>query len=106
MGHDRLDAVEDEIEDMSTSGVSTVNSVKMKSIVKDDKYMTDEFSRLQFENIRLMQTLLESHKQYQTLLKSTIDEQRLNLDLLRNFTSQLTSVSAIYKRSISQGYTN
>lgn len=103
MGQDRLDAVEDEIEDMSTSGVSTVNSVKMNTIAKDDKYMTDEFSRLKIENIRLMQTLLESHKQYQTILRSTIDEQRLNLDLLRNFTSQLTNVSTIYKRSISQG---
>lgn len=104
MGDDRIDAGEDEIEDLSTSGVSTVNSVKMKSIAKDDKYICDEFSRLKIENVRLMQDLLESHQQYQTLLKATIDEQRLNLDLLRSFTSQLTNVSTIYKRSISQGY--
>lgn len=102
-GDDRIDAGEDEIEDLSTSGVSTVNSVKMKSIAKDDKYICDEFSRLKIENVRLMQDLLESHQQYQALLKATIDEQRLNLDLLKSFTSQLTNVSTIYKRSISQG---
>lgn len=104
IGQDRLDAVEDEIEDMSTSGVSTVNSVKMKSIAKDDKFINDEFSRLKFENIRSMQSLLESQMQYQSLMKTIIDEQLLNVDLLKNFNMQLSSVSSIYKRSVSLGY--
>lgn len=98
-----MDAAEDEIEDMSTSGVSTVNSVKMKSIAKDDKFINDEFSRLKFENIRSMQSLLESQKQYQSLMKTIIDEQLLNVDLLKNFNMQLSSVSSIYKRSVSLG---
>lgn len=89
---------------MSTSGVSTVNSTKIKPISGDNKYLNEEFSKLKVQNIHLMQNLLESHKLYQALLKSTIEEQRLNLDLLRNFTAQLTNATVLYERSVSQGY--
>lgn len=103
-GQDRLDAAEEEEEEMSTSGVSTVNSTKMKPINNNDaKYLNDEFSKLKVQNVHLMQNLLESHKLYQALLKSTIEEQRLNLDLLRNFSTQLTNATVLYERSISQG---
>lgn len=97
----RLDNAEEE--EMSTSGVSTVNSTKLKPISSDNKYLNEEFSKLKVQNMHLMQNLLESHKLYQALLKSTIEEQRLNLDLLRNFTSQLTNATVLYERSISQG---
>ncbi|XP_031620705.1 mitogen-activated protein kinase kinase kinase 15 isoform X2 [Contarinia nasturtii] len=97
----RLDNAEEE--EMSTSGVSTVNSTKMKPS-GDTKYLNEEFSKLKVQNMHLMQNLLESHKLYQALLKSTIEEQRLNLDLLRNFSSQLTNATVLYERSISQGY--
>lgn len=103
-GQDRLDNAEDENE--STSGISTVNSTKMKRKKVDTKYLTDEFSILNVENVRLMQELLESHKLYQALLKTMIDEQRLNLDLLRNFSTQISRFSNaanMYERSISQG---
>lgn len=103
-GQDRLDAAEDDNEEMSTSGVSTVNSTKMKPQKVESHYPNDELSKLKMENVRLMQDLLESHKMYQALLKSTIDEQRLNLDLLRNFTTQLTTATSLYERSMSQGY--
>lgn len=98
-GQDRLDNAEEE--EMSTSGVSTVNSTKIKP--SDTKYLNEEFSKLKVQNVHLMQNLLESHKLYQALLKSTIEEQRLNLDLLRNFTAQLTNATVLYERSVSQG---
>lgn len=99
-GEDRLDAPEDE-EEMSTSGVSTVNSAKIKPTHNDIKHLSDEFSKLKVQN--LMQNLLEAHKLHQALLKSTIEEQRLNLDLLKNFTAQLTNATVLYERNISQG---
>lgn len=103
-GQDRLEnAEEEETEDMSTSGVSTVNSTKQKSKKIDSKYVSEEITGLKVENVRLLQDLLESQKTYQTLLKSTIEEQNLNLELLRNFTKQLSTVSSVFDRSMSQG---
>lgn len=103
-GQDRLDNIEDDNEEMSTSGVSTVNSTKLKPKLKiESKRTSDEAVELRVENVRLMQDLLESHKLYQALLKSTIDEQRLNLDVLRNFSTTVTSATNVYQRSISQG---
>lgn len=101
-GQDRLENAEEETEDMSTSGVSTVNSTKQQNINKklDRNYVSEE---LKVENVRLLQDLLESQKIYQLLLKSTIEEQNLNLDMLRNFNSQLSSMTSLYNRSISQG---
>lgn len=104
-GQDRLDNVEEETEEMSTSGVSTVNSAKVKMKPKnyDKIYVTDDIAELKLENVRLIQDLLESHKMYQMLLKSTIEEQHLNLDMLRSFTTQMSTVQHIYQRSVSQG---
>lgn len=104
-GQDRLENVEEEAEDMSTSGVSTVNSAKAKIQPKkfDNKFVADQIANLKMENMQLLQNLLESHKMYQMLLKSTIDEQTTNLDMLRGFTSQISTVQHIYQRSISQG---
>lgn len=102
-GQDRLDNIEDDNEEMSTSGVSTVNSTKLKPKKVELKRTVDETVELRMENVRLMQDLLESHKLYQALLKSTIDEQRLNLDVLRNFSTAVTSATNEYQRSISQG---
>lgn len=103
-GKDQLDNAEDDNEEMSTSGVSTVNSTKLKPSKAENIYTIDEFSKTKVENVRLMQDLLESHKMYQALLRSAIDEQRLNLDLLRNFTAQLTTSTTLFERSMSQGY--
>lgn len=103
-GQDRLEnAEEEETEEMSTSGVSTVNSTKQKPKKMDSKYISEEITGLKVENVRLLQDLLESQKIYQNLLKSTIEEQNLNLDMLRNFNSQLSSVTSLYNRSVSQG---
>lgn len=89
---------------MSTSCVSTANSITQKPKKSDNKYANEELTGLKVENVRLLQDLLESQKIYQTLLRSTIEEQNLNLDMLRNFTSQLSTVTGLYDRSISQGY--
>lgn len=104
-GQERLDNVEEDAEELSTSGVSTVNSAKVKMKPKNAviKYATDQIAELRIENVRLLQDLLESHKMYRSLLKSTIEEQNLNLDMLRSFTSQISTVQHIYQRSVSQG---
>lgn len=96
-GQDQLDNGDEE--EMSTSGVSTVNSTKMKPTLLDNKHLNEEMSKLKVQNMHLMQNL-------QALLKSTIDEQRMNLDLLRNFTVHLTNANTLYERSVSQGYGN
>lgn len=92
---------------MSTSGVSTVNSAKQTTTkskkIADNKF-AEEITGLKVENVRLLQELLESQKIYQSLLKSTIDEQHLNLNVLKNFTQQLSTASNLYHRSLSQGY--
>lgn len=93
-------------EELSTSGVSTVNSSKTKPKKYEFKIETCELGELKVENVRLMQDLIESHKLYQALLKSSIEEQRLNLDLLRNLStavSTATTVAHQYQRSISLG---
>lgn len=105
-GQDRVDNIEDDNEELSTSGVSTVNSVKNKPKIYEFKFETSELNELKMENVRLMQDLIESHKLYQALLKSSIEEQRLNLDLLRNLStavSSATNVANQYQRSISLG---
>lgn len=108
-GQDRLENAEEE-ETMSTSGVSTVNSAKQQKSGgghqkgESSKYISEEITGLKVENVRLLQDLLDSQRIYQTLLKSTIEEQNLNLDMLKNFTSQLSTVASLYGRSVSQGY--
>lgn len=77
----------------------TVNSTKFNEVVCDRKSSTKQISELKEENQRLVQDLLESHKLYQALLKSTISDHRLCIDLLKcssvhsnsNNTSPVTS---------------
>ncbi|XP_037046666.1 mitogen-activated protein kinase kinase kinase 15 isoform X3 [Bradysia coprophila] len=103
-GQDRLENAEEE-ETMSTSGISTVNSTKQKTKkIEHHKYINEEITGLKVENVQLLQDLLDSQRIYQNLLKSTIDEQNLNLEMLRNFTQQLSGLSLLYDRSVSQGY--
>lgn len=102
-GQDRLENTEEE-ETMSTSGISTVNSTKQKTKKAEHKYINEQITGLKVENVQLLQDLLDSQRIYQNLLKSTIDEQNLNLEMLRNFTQQLSGLSLLYDRSMSQGY--
>lgn len=100
---DRSENAEEE-ESMSTSGISTVNSTKQKTNKTEHKYINEKITALKEENVRLLQDLLDSQRVYQNLLKSTIDEQNLNLEMLRNFTQQLLGMTSLYDRSMSQGY--
>lgn len=61
----------------------TVNSTKFIEVDCDRKSSTKQISELKEENHRLVQDLLESHKLYQALLKSTISDHRLCIDLLK-----------------------
>lgn len=77
----------------------TVNSTKFNEVDCERKFSTKQMSELKEENQRLVQDLLESHKLYQALLKSTISDHRLCIDLLKcssvhsnsNNTSPVTS---------------
>ncbi|ODM99863.1 Mitogen-activated protein kinase kinase kinase 15 [Orchesella cincta] len=81
----------------STSGVSTVNSLKShKALDYPSSKMHSEYQEqlesCRLENERLMQELLESRKAYQLLLRSSIDEQKLNLHLLNQTTQQMRMI--------------
>lgn len=121
-GHERLcnageddGEEEEEAEDMSTSGVSTVNSNKLKmgkvgiggggiGGVSGDRRHFEEVTILRVENGRLVQDLLETQKVLQNVLKSTIEDQNVNCEIVRNFSKQLSNMANLYERSLSQGY--
>lgn len=103
-GHERLCNVEEE-ETESTSGVSTVNSNKTKAVKSTEKkYYMEEIATLRGDNIKLMQDLLEAQRTLQTTLKTLVDDERTNLEIIRNYSKHVTSMSSIFERSISQGY--
>lgn len=104
-GHERIGNLEEEEdEDLSASGVSIVHLNKIKSKLDEKKYFSDEISVLRVESARLMRDLIESHKNYQNMLKSTIEEQNLSSEIIKKFSKQLSSVANVYQRNISQGY--
>lgn len=84
-------------DEMSTSGVSTVNSAKL---VKPFKHY-EHLNLLKNENYNLTKDINESQKAYYTSLKAAVDEQQLNLSMLKNFSSQFSSIVGLYNRSIS-----
>lgn len=103
---DDVDDDDDDIDDVSTSGVSTVNSKVKQTKAMDKVYggAGDELNVLRAENVRLTRELVEAQRQYQLFLKSAIEEQNANVDLMKNFLGQVSSVTRQYDRSISQGY--
>ncbi|XP_012283349.1 mitogen-activated protein kinase kinase kinase 15 isoform X2 [Orussus abietinus] len=87
LGQERVRSVVDGPEEGSTSGVSTVNSVKSQKTVDsiDNKYWReyhDQMGALKAENMKLLQELLESQKSYQTLLQQALEEQRAQVGSL------------------------
>lgn len=104
-GHERIGNLEEEEdEDLSASGISIVHLNKIKSKLDEKKYFSDEISVLRVESARLMRDLIESHKNYQNMLKSTIEEQNLSSEIIKKFSKQLSTVANVYQRNISQGY--
>lgn len=87
MGQERVQAAGDGPEEGSTSGISTVNSIKSQKTVDliDNKYWReyrDEMGSLKVESMKLLQELMESQKVYQTLLHQALEEQRNQIGLL------------------------
>ncbi|XP_076165507.1 apoptotic signal-regulating kinase 1 isoform X4 [Ptiloglossa arizonensis] len=87
LGQERVQPGGQGPEEGSTSGVSTVNSVKSQKTGDsiDNKYWKeyrDQMGDLKVENMRLLQELIESQKSYQILLQQALDEQRAQVNTL------------------------
>lgn len=87
LGQERVQSGDQGPEEGSTSGVSTVNSVKSQKTGDslDNKYWKeyrDQMGALKMENLRLLQELIESQKSYQALLQQVLEEQRTQVNAL------------------------
>lgn len=87
LGQERVQSGGQGPEEGSTSGVSTVNSVKSQKTADsiDNKYWKeyrDQMGVLKMENMKLLQELIESQKTYQTLLQQALEEQRAQVNTL------------------------
>lgn len=93
---------EDELDDVSSSGVSTVNSAKAKISKISEKvaYGADELNALRSENIRLTRELIDSHRQLQSFLRLAVEEQSVNTDFINSYLAERPQ----YDRCMSQGY--
>jgi hypothetical protein len=100
---------DDDGDEMSTSGVSTVNSTKMK-LGKPTHELHEyiyEQSKILKNNLKLTEEMAESQKLLQTVLSTFIIKLNLNNDLMKNFTSTQSSQMGLpvgYDRHISLGY--
>lgn len=98
---------EDEADELSNSGVSTVNSTKVKHSGKESdegKFLMDQVKLLKIENAKLLNELLESQRNFQSLVKSIPHDQGLFSEALRNLTQQLSMFTKSFERSVSFGY--
>ncbi|XP_063990230.1 mitogen-activated protein kinase kinase kinase 15 isoform X2 [Diachasmimorpha longicaudata] len=105
---ERVPAGPDGPEEGSTSGVSTVNSIKSQKIgdSSDAKYWReyrDQMGSLKIENMRLLQELLDSQKTFHSILQQALEEQRLQVgtltqlceDISRKFVRQESGLCGI-----------
>jgi len=101
LGQERVQPGGQGPEEGSTSGVSTVNSVKSQKTADsiDNKYWKeyrDQMGALKMENMRLLQELIENQKSYQTLLQQALEEQRAQVNTLTHLCENIN------RRSIRQ----
>ncbi|KAL0108005.1 hypothetical protein PUN28_014935 [Cardiocondyla obscurior] len=101
LGQERVQPGGQGPEEGSTSGVSTVNSVKSQKTADsvDNKYWKeyrDQMGALKMDNTRLLQELIESQKSYQILLQQALEEQRAQVNTLIHL------CESINRRSIRQ----
>lgn len=80
MDQERAQAGQDCPEEGSTSGVSTVNSIKSQKTVDliDNKYWREyreQMGTFKIENMRLIQELLENQKTLHTILQHALEDQ-------------------------------
>lgn len=95
-GHDRPEE-EDQGDELSTSNVSTVNSIKQKNLMKmsdDNKYLFDQVKLYKADNAKLLNEVLEFQKNYQSLLKSQAQDQSMWTDVIKNFVTQISHCSS------------
>lgn len=99
---------EDEADELSNSGVSTVNSAKVKHHSgkehEDGKFLMDQVKLLKIENAKLLNELLESQKSVQNIIKAIPQDQAVFSEALRNLTHQLAAFTRSFERSVSVGY--
>lgn len=99
---------EDEADELSNSGVSTVNSTKVKHHSgkehEDGKFLMDQVKLLKIENAKLLNELLESQKNVQSIIKAIPQDQEVFSEALRNLTLQLAAFTRTFERSVSIGY--
>ena len=108
-GQEREDGADDDDEgdELSNSGVSTVNSTKAKHhCVKDldEKFFMDQVKQLRIENTKLLNELIESQKNFQTIIKAIPQDQEMFYEALRVLTQQLSTFTRNFERSVSFGY--
>jgi mitogen-activated protein kinase kinase kinase 5 len=88
LGQERAQSAAEGIEEGSTSGVSTVNSVKSQKTsdsFENNKYWheyRDQMGSIKIESMKLLYELLESQKSYQSLLCQALEEQKAQLETL------------------------
>lgn len=87
LGQERVQTSGEGQEEGSTSGISTVNSIKSQKIVDsiDNKYWReyrDQMGALKVENMKLLQELLECQKSYQMMLQQALEEQKAQIGSL------------------------
>lgn len=109
-GHEREDCADDddEADELSNSGVSTVNSTKVKHHSGKDhvdgKFLMDQVKLLKLENAKLLNDLLESQRNFQSIVKAIPQEQGAFSEALKNLTHQLSTFTRSFERTISFGY--
>ncbi|XP_020288969.1 mitogen-activated protein kinase kinase kinase 15 isoform X1 [Pseudomyrmex gracilis] len=100
LGQERMQPGGQGPEEGSTSGVSTVNSVKSQKTadsIDNNKYWKeyrDQMGALKMENMKLLQELVESQKSYQTLLQQALEEQRAQVDILTHLCENINRRAA------------
>ena len=110
LGQERVQPNGQSPEGGSTSGASTVNSVKSQKTGDsiDNKYWKeyrDQMGALKMENMRLLQELIENQKSYQVLLQQALEEQRAQVNTLtrlcENINRRTTRQESGYNSAVS-----
>lgn len=97
----------EEDDDLSNSGISTVNSTKVKHHANKEhheeiKILLEHVKLLKNENSKLIHEIFESHKSLQSLLKNNDIE--AFAEAMRSLTHHLSTFTRQFERSISYGY--
>ncbi|XP_044005267.1 mitogen-activated protein kinase kinase kinase 15 isoform X2 [Aphidius gifuensis] len=74
-------------EDGSTSGVSTINSIKSHKLI-DQKYWheyKEQIGNLKIDNNKLLQELVDGQKIFNNIIIQIIDEQKKQIEILNQF---------------------